>query len=142
MDSRRRAQAAFSLMALLVSAAGCGGTWVDDPGNFKRVFGFPEPDGVRMLHSYYWKSPHWSTEYSYFIAVQASSKFVAGLTSNELMTGVKPDPKMLETCGTRPPWFLPKPLASYEAWLPKTQMGYRVFRDRSDGTLFVCDERL
>jgi hypothetical protein len=142
MGNRLRAKSAPLLFPMLLCVAGCGGTWVDDPGNFKRVFGFNLPDDVRVLHSYYWKSPHWTTEYSYFIAVQPSSKFVSGLTANELMTVVNPDPRLLESCGTRPPWFLPKPMGFYEAWFPKTQMGYRVFRDKADGTLFVCDKQL
>jgi hypothetical protein len=35
-----------------------------------------------------------------------------------------------------------KPLNQYEAWIPKTDAGYRVFRDKQDGTLFICDQRL
>jgi len=52
------------LFALLVILAGCGATWVDDAGNFKRVFGFSQPGDVKVIHSYYWKSPHWTVEYS------------------------------------------------------------------------------
>ena len=106
------------------------------------MFGFNQPEDVRVPHSYYWKSPHWTVEYSYFIEIQPSSKFVTGLTAKELMVAAEPDPKLLDSCGIRPQWFLPKPLATYEAWVPNTQLGYRVFRDKTDGTLFVCDERL
>jgi hypothetical protein len=123
--------------------ASCGGTWVDDAGNFKRVFGFAQPKDVRVLHSDYWRSLHWTVEYRYFIALQPSQKFTAGLTDPQLMTAVAPDEKLLNSCGAkRPRWFLPKPLVNYEAWLPKAAAGYRVFRDRADDTLFVCDERL
>jgi hypothetical protein len=52
--------------AILV-LTGCGGTWVDDKRNFDRVFGFGKIPDVQVVHSYYWKSPHWSTEYQYFI---------------------------------------------------------------------------
>lgn len=131
----------FLLVAVL---AGCsGGIWVDDAGNFKRVFGFNQPGDVKVLHSYYWKSLHWTVEYSYFIALEASQKFAARLTSGEQMTAVAPEEKLLDSCGgKRPQWFLPKPLASYEAWFPKAGSGYRVFRDKTDGTLFLCDQRL
>lgn len=142
MGKGLRAKTSSSVFLLLLIAAGCGGTWVDDPANFKRVFGFNKPDDVTVLHSYYWKSRHWSTEYRYFIAVQPSPKFVSGLTSGELMIPTKPEPSLLESCGSRPLWFLPKPPESYDAWLPKRQMGYRAFRDRTDGTLFVCDQQL
>jgi hypothetical protein len=59
------------------------------------------------------------------------------------MTSVPPDVKVLNSCGdNRPQWFLPKPLTNYEVWVPKAATGYRVFRDRADGTLFLCDEQL
>jgi hypothetical protein len=133
----------LSSAALLYTLASCGGILVDDGGNFERVFGFDKPPGVKVLHSYYWKSPHWSTEYRYFIALQASSNFVDGLTSSELMTPVAPDRIALDACrGERPGWFLPKPLSNYDEWIPKVEADYRVFRDRADGALFVCDQRL
>jgi hypothetical protein len=123
--------------------ASCGGTWVDDDGNFKRVFGFSKPQDVKVVHSYYWKSPHWSVEYRYFLALRASSKFTAGLTSSELVTAVPSDRTVLDGCwAERPQWFLPKSLGNYEVWVPKAAAGYRVFRDRADGALFICDQRL
>jgi hypothetical protein len=130
-------------LALLLVLPSCGGTWSDDPGNFSRVFGFSKPQDVEVLHSYYWKSPHWTVEYSYFISLRPSPKFVTGLTSPELMTSVPPDAEVLSSCGDKPPqWFLPKSLINYEVWIPKAASGYRVFRDKADGTLFLCDERL
>jgi len=131
------------LFLLLLVLLSCGGTWVDDDGNFKRVFGFSKPPDVDVLHSYYWKSPHWSVEYRYFIALKVSAKFAAGLTSAELMIPVAPDGTVLGSCGDkRPPWFLPKALTNYDVWIPKAATGYRVFRDKADTTLFLCDERL
>jgi hypothetical protein len=132
----------LSVLFLLV-LPGCGGTWVDDEGNFNRIFGFKQPPDVLVLHSYYWKSPHWSTEFSYFIALQGSPRFISGLTTAEFMTSVAADQTLLKSCGTKQPqWFLPSPLANYQAWVPKAVTGYRVFRDKADGSLFLCDERL
>lgn len=121
----------------------CGGTWVDDPQNFKRVFSFDKPQDVTVLHSYYWKSAHWTTEYRYYIALRGSRKFADGLTDQSLMTPVSRDPAKIESCGSdKPNWFLPKTLSNYKAWIPKTDAGYRVFVDKEDGSLFVCDQRL
>ena len=129
----------FSLALILT---GCGGTWVDDDRNFDRVFGVDKPTDVRIIHSYYWKSSHWSTEYRYFIALRASSKFVEGLTDARLMSPTVPDEAMVASCGNKPQWFLPRTLSDYEGWIPKSEDRYRVFRDKTDGTLFVCDQRL
>lgn len=131
------------VVGLTFVLAGCGGTWVDDAGNFKRVFGISQPPDVRVVHSYYWKSPHWSTEYRYFIAIHASSKFSIGLTSSEVATAVAPDTAVLDRCGSdRPQWFLPKALEHYEMWIPKAAGDYRMFRDKANGVLFVCDQQL
>jgi hypothetical protein len=128
----------LALLPLILSS--CGGTWVDDDRNFNRVFGFGKPDDVKTIHSYYWKSPHWSVEYRYFIALRASPSFLSGLTRN--MMEVSLDRRVLTSCGDKPPqWFLPKPLSNYDAWIPKDS-GYYIFRDRADGTLFLSDERL
>jgi hypothetical protein len=102
----------FLALALLLSVlVSCGGTWVDDDGNFSRVFGFSKPHDVDVLHSYYWKSPHWTVEYRYFISLKASPKFATRLTSGELMIPVAPDGTVLNSCGDRrQQWFLPKSL--------------------------------
>jgi hypothetical protein len=140
MRSYGRLLIAIAGLALL---GGCGGTWVEDAGNFKRIFGFDMPTDVQVLHSYYWKSSHWSTEYRYYIAMRSSSKFTAGLTSAKLMTPAVPEESALEACGGSPPqWFVSKPPSRYEMWVPKNSAAYRVFRDKDDSTIYVCDEQL
>jgi hypothetical protein len=129
----------FLTIALLLVLVACGGTWIDDPRNFKRIFDFDKPPDVTVIHSYYWKSPHWTVEYRYYIALACPRKFGDGLT--DLMTHATPDQANIDSCGEKPEWFLPKLLSSYEAWIPKTDTGYRVFRDKEDSTLFVCDQR-
>jgi hypothetical protein len=130
------------MFVALATLAGCGGTWVDDDRTFQRVFDFDKPQDVTIIHSYYWKSSHWSTEYRYFIALRAPLKFVEGLTDTRLMTSKSPDEEMVSSCGDKPSWFLPKPLTNYQAWIPKSNDRYRVFHDNADGTLFVCDQQL
>ena len=132
----------FLAIALLLILVACGGTWVDDPRSFKRVFDFEKPPEVTVLHSYYWKSPHWTVEYRYYIALACPRKFSDGLTNPSLMTRAMPDQAKIDSCGDKPAWFLPKPPANYEAWMPRSDAAYRVFRDKEDGTLFVCDQRL
>jgi hypothetical protein len=128
---------------VLLLLGGCGGTWVDDQANFKRIFGFDKPSDVEVRHSYYWKSAHWSTEYRYYIELGGSVKFASGLTAPQVMTAAVPDTSALAVCGSNPPrWFLAKPLSHYTMWMPKNSGKYRVFRDEDDGTLYVCDEQL
>jgi hypothetical protein len=139
----RRPKVLSSLaIAWLLILVACGGTWVDDPRNFKRVFDFDKPPDIAVIHSYYWKSPHWFVEYRYFIALAGPRKFGDGLTHPSLMIPASPDQVKSESCGEKPDWFLPKPLSKYDGWIPKEKAGYRVFRDQEEGTLFVCDQRL
>ena len=131
------------LLIVGLNLGGCSGTWVDDQDNFKRIFGFDKPSDVEVRHSYYWKSPHWSTEYRYYIALRGSINFATGLTAPQVMTPAVPDTGALAVCGSNPPrWFLSKPLSHYAMWTPKNSGKYRVFRDEDDGTLYVCDEQL
>jgi hypothetical protein len=130
-------------VVFMLPLSGCGGTWVDDESNFKRIFGFDKPNDVQILHSYYWKSPHWSTEYQYYIALRSSNSFTSGLTAAQLMSPAVPDKDALARCGGNlPPWFVSKPLSHYQMWIAKSSARYRVFRDQDDNTLYVCDELL
>ncbi len=128
-------------LALLI-LAGCGGTWIDDGRTFDRVFGFGKPRDVSIVHSDYWKSSHWSTEYRYFTALRAPLKFVGGITDARVMIPRTPEETMAASCGDKPQWFLPGSLANYQVWIPKRDDRYLVFRNKSDGTLFVCGQRL
>ena len=130
-------------VVFMLPLGGCGGTWIDDKGNFKRIFGFDKPNDVQVVHSYYWKSPHWSTEYQYYIALHTSTRFASGLTAAQLMSPAVPDKDALAQCGSSlPPWFVSKPLSHYEMWVPKNTFQYRVFQDKDDSTIYVCDEQL
>jgi hypothetical protein len=130
----------FFSVAFAILLSGCGGTWVDDPSNFERVFGFNKPPEVTVLHSYYWKSSHWTTEYRYFISLKASAMFVNGLTSPQLMTHAESSVKV--SGDDVPAWFLTRTLDHYEMWTSINQSGYHIFRDKDDGKIFVYDSQI
>ena len=45
------------------------GTWDDDPKNWGRAFRSTKPPDVRVIHSRYWRSAHWSYEFQYFFEI-------------------------------------------------------------------------
>ncbi len=141
---RKHAIRALSIFTLILPLAGCGGTWDDDRGNFKRVFGFDRPADVQVLHSFYWKSPHWTTEYRYFIALHAPATFIRNLTDPLLMQPGTLTGDAATACGSNPPsWFLPPPMTRYRMWVShKEEDTYRVFLDPSTNTVYACDQRL
>ena len=139
---------AHKLGPLIVSfllLTGCGGEWIDDKGNFKRVFGFDKPAEVRVIRSYYWKSSHWSVEYKYYIELETPSSFFDHLTDPKLMDSSTAEIAARADCtanSSKPSWFLSKPLNEYQAWIPKGKSDYRLFREKPDGKLFICAMRL
>lgn len=143
--SRFRAQGRSWLTAwVALWALGCGGTWNDDPQNFERIFRVEQPADVQVIRSHFWRSAHWSYEYRYFIALKPNESFLSQLTGPAQMTPTSPSKHLLEACWPEPPaWFLPKPISDYDAWIPvAAEAQYRVFRDRDNGTVFVCDMQL
>ncbi|HEY1528523.1 MAG TPA: hypothetical protein VGH51_20035 [Candidatus Angelobacter sp.] len=141
MNARKVSPLVFFFLLL----TGCWGEWVDDKENFKRVFDFEKPAEVQVIHSYYWKSPHWTVEYRYYMEIDASQGFFDKLTASQVMDSSTAQIAAQAPCSTnreKPSWFLPKPLNEYLAWIPKTKSDYRIFRDKADGRVFVCDMRL
>lgn len=131
-------------VAALLLTTGCSTTWVDDDGNFKRMFGFDKPPDVIVLHSYYWQAPRWSgtSEVRYFIVMRGTDKFAHDMVAHESGNVMVADPNARNGCGNTPPsWFVPKRPDRYELWVLKESAGVRVFRDKDDNTIHVCAGR-
>jgi len=138
-------------LALLLCLAGCGyfvsGTWEDDPGNWNRAFPSPKPDDVVVLHSKYWRSPHWTCEFAYFFEIQRNDEFRASLfTQNKLvrLEGADAANAMHNFFGEAPAWFPPKPAEEYEVWqyADEPKGNFRIFVDKQTGNLFLTDYQI
>ena len=126
---------------ILLLATGCGyfssGTWEDDPKNFERAWGAGKPPDLVMLHSWYWRSPHFTREESYFFDFARNEKFLKDfVTANNMQRRTtSPYPSF---CFERPSWFLPtKPLESYEIRALEPGDRALVFRDKATGEFFI-----
>jgi hypothetical protein len=144
--SRRRL---LVLMPLLGVLAGCGyfmsGRWKDDPKNWSRVFGTTKPPDVTVVHSLYWRSPHWTYEFEYYFEIAPNAALKHQLfTENKLrkLTGDAAararDEFIIEPA---PDWFAPKPADAYEVWLfaDEPKQNFAVWIDRSSGAMFLHD---
>ena len=128
----------------VVGVCGChkSGTWVDDSGNWKRAFGRPPPKELEVVHSIYWRTPHFTREDGWTFHVKSPPSFY-----KEWLAAYKvkhPDTEELQKLDQlkkdKPSWFLPKPMADYEIWViddPYSNFG--LFIDRSTGEWFVTD---
>ncbi len=138
----------LAFIATLLSVNGCSilssGTWEDDPGNWGRAFRATQPDHVVVLHSRYWRSPHWTLEFEYFFEIESNDTLREQLLTQNNLTQL--DSKDAETAikdffGEVPIWFLPKAIDKYEVWVyeDQTDSHFRVFIDKETGTLFLTD---
>ena len=138
---------AFIFLALLPFLSGCheSGTWQNDPKNWKRVFGDDQPKDIKVLHSWYWRSPHFTYEFEYFLAIAPNDTFrKRALEPGKLLdftpTSKEEREQVLRFFHDKPSWFIPKPIESYEVWQGKPpQEHFRLFIDRQTGELYLTD---
>jgi hypothetical protein len=137
------------VLILAVGLSACGyfqaGTWEDDPKNWERIFKSEKPQDIELLHSWYWRSAHWSYEFEYFLALRGTDnarRMLFGSNELELYDRVKhhairPDFFAHE----KPDWFLPKPLDRYEVYVyaGEPRGNFRIYLDRDTKDLFLTD---
>ena len=104
------------LWALLL--VGCGGKWDDDKKNWSRAFnGQTPPSDVKVIHSRYWRSPHFTYEAYYYFELTASQGFLEGWLKG--LVKVAPSKDNIGPLPDKPAWFLPKSIESYDMWKPQ-----------------------
>lgn len=136
------------LACSLVLAAACGylksGNWEDDPANWQKAFRSAKPDDVVVVHSRYWRAPHWSYEAGYVFEIAANAALRQQLFSQNRLARLEgsaaAESKRLcfPDC---PAWFAPKSVDEYEVWgnAHEPDGNFRVLIDRTTGTIFVTD---
>ena len=135
-----------AVLFLALCLAGChaAGTWEDDSKNFERILRVPQPKEVAVVHSRFWRSPHWSYEFEYFIQIQHNDDFRRRLFEhNKLKTPNTDDEhkRITDFFQEKPKWFIPRPLEQYEVWILSDEPGshFRIFIDRDTGDIFASD---
>ena len=144
----RMAGAAMALVMAAGLPAGCGygmaGTWVDDPGNWSRVFQSTKPPDVTVVHSKYWRSPHWTFEFAYYFEIAPNPKLKEQLFSkNKLrrMIGDEAAKAKANSFGEVPVWFAPKAASEYDIWVfeGEPDRNFRMLIDKTSGVVFLSD---
>lgn len=144
-QSMRRPLACAMALSLLASV-GCGyfkaGQWDEDPRNWNRAFGQPIPAGWVVLHSRYWRNPHFTYEGGYYFAVRVSAQQCGRLIKQPDLIKYEPyqSTRMNGPCAEQPKWFAPKQPISYEAWRSDAGTGnYRLLIDKENREVFFSD---
>lgn len=133
---------AVVLAVLGTAPSGChrSGQWADDPGNYKRAWGSAAPPQVTVVHSFYWRSPHFTREEVYYFEFAANKEIQVGFVTSNALTPFDPSSPAEAPntyCLTRPRWFAPKGASAYEGWRSGPGGRALLLRDRETGALFV-----
>jgi hypothetical protein len=143
MSNMRTALLAAGALLSVLGVSGChrSGTWVDDPNNFQRAWGQSAPRDLQILHSWYWRSAHFTREEALYFQFARHEELMRGFIAENRLQPVA-DPTSVNvsdySCFLRPPWFAPKPLAAYNVWVtPRDASRALVLEDRSTRDFFV-----
>jgi hypothetical protein len=129
---------------LMIGAAGCSKTWVDDDGNFERAFMFKKGPEEQVIHSYYREDKRLlgGVYKTYFFAIRLPESKTDEGKYHQSETKEEPDARSRFGCDANPPsWFVSKAPEHYEMWVLKDMASFREFRDKDDGTTYLCAGR-
>jgi hypothetical protein len=128
---------------------GCheSGTWKDDSKNWKRIFRTSKPTDVAIVHSQFYRSPHWTYEFEYFLQIEKNEGFQKTLFEFNKLKQLSTEAELHDVTNfveEKPAWFLPKPMSKYEVWVYAEEpvQHFRIFIDRQNGDLFLTDFQL
>ncbi len=133
-------------VCLVANGLAKAGHWDDDPKNWERAFGVPVPKDVRVIHSSYMRTPHFTREEEFSFQFKAPPGYVAGWVTHDKMqeSGPADEVQIQELKARRPKWFLPKPPSAYQGWSfpAESHSNFHLFMDRETGDVFYTDSQM
>lgn len=121
------------------------GSWEDDPQNWYRAFGEPQPPDVKVVHSKFWRSDHFTAEFIYYFEIEAPPEWKAAYFKKRGLTVVPPssarDFRTSVHSDDTPVWFAPGPVDIYEVWDRPGYFG-SVWVNKTNGHVFFYDAQL
>ena len=121
------------------------GTWEDDPKNWYRAFNEKQPAEVKVVHSKYWRSNHFTYEYIYYFEVEATPAWRDAFLRRQNVERVSPSKaatyRQNNHSDLTPVWFAPDPVDRYDVW---DKAGYpgSIWIDKTNGHIFFHDEHV
>lgn len=109
-----------AFVALQLQGISSAGTWEDDPKNWYRAFNEAQPEGVKVIHSKYWRSNHFTEEHIYHFEVEATPDWKNTFLQKRGLIQVAPSvARAFRTNHSEsdvPNWFAPGSVDLYEVW--------------------------
>ena len=122
------------------------GTWEDDPKNWYRAFNEEQPAQVKVVHSKYWRSNHFTYEFIYYFEVEATPEWKDNFVAKQGLKQVSPSiARSFRTnnhSDDTPNWFAPDPVDRYEVWDKAGYIFGSVWIDKTNGHIFFWDAQL
>jgi len=121
------------------------GTWEDDPKNWYRAFNEEQPGEIKVVHSKYWRSNHFTYEYECFFEVQATPEWRDAFLKKRNAQLISPPSAASYRANNNDPltpdWFAPEPVEKHEVW---DKPGYHgsIWIDKTNGHIFFYDQQL
>lgn len=143
----RARTAALGLAVALLAGCHESGTWKDDPKNWARIFGGPKPADVTVVHSYHWRSPHFTHECETYIQVRTNRALQDAMVSGYGLREATADEvaRLPVQKDSRPAWFAPKAPGAYRVWIrtnaPADFEHLQLWVDRTEGDLFLTNRQ-
>jgi hypothetical protein len=121
------------------------GTWEDDSKNWYRAFNEEQPAQIKVVHSKYWKSNHFTHEFIYYFEVAVTpewkDKFLAEHGLKQVSPGMARSFRSNISSDDTPNWFAPDPVDRYDVWDKAGYFG-SVWIDKANGHIFFYDMML
>ena len=122
------------------------GTWEDDAHNWYRAFQRKPPSDIVVVHSKYWRSDHWTDEYSYFFEVDASPEWRVDFLKYRNAQPVPSDKarsfRDQVHSDLTPDWFAPGPASDYEVWDERPGYYGTIWIRKSNGHIFFWHRKV
>jgi hypothetical protein len=143
MVALRSGMAAFFIMQ--AESIQHAGTWEDDPQNWYRAFGVQPPSQVKVIHSKYWRSNHFTYEFVSYFEVEATPEWRDEFLRRRGLAAVSPSTassfRTYNHSDGIPDWFAPDPVELYGVWDIMDHPG-SVWINKATGHIFFSEEQL
>lgn len=141
----KRLLVAYAFFAMQADSIREAGTWEDDPKNWYRAFHEEPPGEVKVVHSKYWRSDHFTVEFMYYFEMEAAPEWRDKYLAKHNLQRVSPETarsfRMNHSSKETPAWFAPDPVDRYDVWDNPGCFGH-VWIDKTNGHIFIYEWRL
>jgi len=135
-----------AIFAMQADSIRHAGTWEDDPQNWYRAFREEQPAQVKVIHSKYWRSDHFTVEFIYYFELETTPEWRDAFLKSRGLTQVSPSVarsfRADRSSDNTPDWFAPDPVDLYDVWDRSGYSRGSVWINKTNGHIYFYDAQL